>query len=136
VVTVIAIITVHARYFGSDKNPVTRLKISYGFTSRNHLPANLVPGYQRRPGKSVPFDDVAAANPAGNDFHEYFKWTGLRLGYILDSNIGVVVPSGYLHFTYLKIDKSVVFRINGAAGMIECCRRLADDSPFIFFKAS
>jgi hypothetical protein len=104
VVPVIAIITVHARHFGSHKNPVTRLKISYGFTSRNHLPANLVPGYQRRPGKSVPFDNVAAANPAGNDFHEYFMRTRLRLGHIFDSNIGVVVPSGHFHFAYLKID--------------------------------
>jgi hypothetical protein len=108
VVTVIAVVTVHARYFWSDKNPVARLKIYYRFTSRNHLTANLVSGYQRGSRQPVPFDDVAAAYPAGDDLHEYFMRTGLRLGHIFDSDIGVVVPFGYLHFTYLKINIFVI----------------------------
>ena len=68
-----------------------------------------MPGYQRSLGQSVPFDDIAAAYSAGNNFHEYFISAGLGLRHIFNSDIIVVIPFGNLHLSYLKNE---LLRIN------------------------
>jgi hypothetical protein len=96
-----AVIAFQARYFGRNKNPVSRLKITHTFSCFNDLAANLMPGYHWGSGQSVPFNNITAANPAGDNLYKYFTPTGLGLGHIFYSDIFVVIPFSDLHVSCL-----------------------------------
>jgi hypothetical protein len=103
VATLCTVIAIQARYFGSNKNPVAWLIVRHRFSRFNDQAADLMPGYQRGSGQSVPFNNITAANPAGDNFYKYFTPTGLRLGHIFYSDIFVVIPFGNLHVSYLLV---------------------------------
>jgi hypothetical protein len=72
-----------------------------------------MPWNQRGSGQSVPFNDITAADPAGDDFYEYFVSAGSRPRYVLDSYVFVVIPFGYFHLVVLMVSHFVRMRNKG-----------------------
>ena len=70
--------------------------------------ADLVSLNQRRPGKPVPFDDVAAAYTAGVNLDEHLTGTGFRFRDLLQPDVFIVVPDGYFHSLSFRFQVSCV----------------------------
>jgi hypothetical protein len=92
---VIAILTITAFLagdLGRDEDPVTFAEPVNRLSGLDNFAADLVPLYQRRPGKPVPLDNVAPADAARMDLDEHLSGTGFRSGYLLQSYVFVVMP--------------------------------------------
>jgi hypothetical protein len=97
IVSVLAIKTFQARYFRSDKYPVAQFIFIDGIAEGDNLCSYFVPLHQRRSRETVPFNDIAAADAAGNNLDQYLLRAGFRSRYFFDPDILVIVPVGNFH---------------------------------------
>jgi len=98
IVPVFAIVTLHAGQFRGDKYTIARFIFFYGRAYREHFRAYLMPLYQRRPREPIPFDDVTAADTAGNNLDQHFLALRLRSRDIFNTDIFVIITSTLLSF--------------------------------------
>jgi hypothetical protein len=82
-------------------HPVSRFKFLHPFSGFNDLSGNLVPQHQGDLVPSVPFHYIAAAYPAGHNFHQEFTRADFGYGHLFQTDIIVAVIHQYAHDMFL-----------------------------------
>src|SRR4030067_989987 len=92
-----AVIASEAGDLRDDEHSVSRLEASDRGSDFHDLRPEFVPLDQRRPRHSVPFDDIASADPAGYHLDQHFSGVGPAQSRLLNADILIVVPDGGFH---------------------------------------
>ena len=97
----------HAGDLGCNEDAVTRRVALDQTAHSDDLGADLMALHQGSPWETIPFDDIAAADTACDDFREDLVGIGFGRWRLLKPDVTVVVPHRDFHGAFLQQIRSM-----------------------------